>query len=328
MIPKTDGWNMWEYDWHGPKYPTWKWFKGANVQWCLKGKSNGYDWYRSCRHPTLGSRSDSRFLAVTWESECNNRFDDDESDEDDDDEDDEVDDMRITRLRRMKMKRMRMMMTLITMGPFFASSFAVDPITMSYWSKKADESPSPMKVTACYSYHKGVAPFPDHVWQHLPSFVHEFDLLFFIQCFIGDQSCWFTIHDALMKLIVTWWYDCDKPLGRSNMGGPTTPPGLLCHAARLCRAFVWWFGWHGGLGREWRRGGWVEVDKLRWFCAKEKVRIQSKVYTYSSINDSAIHHLWCLGSPWIIQMNQFATEILPKDAPNWLTWRFIIIIEL
>lgn len=24
MIHKTDGWNMWEYDWYGPKYPTWK----------------------------------------------------------------------------------------------------------------------------------------------------------------------------------------------------------------------------------------------------------------------------------------------------------------
>lgn len=199
--------------------------------------------------------------------------------------------MRIMRLRRMTMKRMRMTMTLISMGPCFASSFAVEPITMSYWSKKADENPSPMKVTACYSYHKGVAPFPHHVWQHLPSFVHEFDLLFFIQCFIGDPSCWFTIHDALVKLMITWWSDYDKPLARSNMGGPTTPPGLLCHAARLCRAFVWWFGWHGGLSREWRQGGlrWTNSDgfvqKKRWEYKLKSILIPQAMIHQFTIYD-------------------------------------------
>lgn len=160
MIPKTDGWKMWEYDWHGPKYPTWKWlFKGANVQWCLKGKSNGYDWCRSCRHPTLGSRGDSRFLAVTWESECNNRFDDDESDEDDDDEEDEDDEVDEDEDYEAEEE---------DEDEEEDDDGSIICFIICCWpncSKKADENPSTMKVTACYSYHEGVAPFPHHVWQ-------------------------------------------------------------------------------------------------------------------------------------------------------------------
>ena len=124
-----------------------------------------YDWCRSCRHPSFGSRGDSRFLAVCFL----------------------LHHLLLTQEQCLLEARKQMR-------------------THPQW-----KLPHVTAITR-------VAPFPHHVWQHPPSFVHEFDLLDFIQCFIGDQSCWFTIHNAPMKLIITWWYDCDKPLARSNDG--------------------------------------------------------------------------------------------------------------
>ena len=102
--------------------------------------------------------------------------------------------------------------------------------------------------------------------------------------------------------------------------------GLLCHTARLCRAFVRWFGWHGGLGLV-DPGEWL-TRWLRWTNSHDLCKRKGEntiCSLYSSMNDSAIHHLGWLVALWIIQMNQFATGFLAKDAPNWLTLCFIMI---
>lgn len=141
-----------------------------------------------------------------------------------------------------------------------------------------------------------------------PSIFHEFDLLFFTSLVIhlaGSPSMmplwnWLSLDDLT---VISLWLGQTWAVQPLHQVSSATRQDC---AVRLFDDLVGMAGWVGNDAEV------VEVDKLRWFCAKEKVRIQSKVYTYSSINDSPIHHLRWLGSLWIIQMNQFATVFFTK----------------